>query len=675
MKFKVLINNLMLLLLITVGLRAFGQEAQTEDSDSVTKFRMTDKVLKKSKEGKPAKHIAFNHIGEVGYYRDEKKLKEIARLEDKKEYAHLVDALEDYIGHFGVDNFSQDYQLMWKLAQLYEKQDRYADAKWMYRLLLKHSESNLELIARYYDSLDINDKDYYVPIKYYYELVDYRKQVDTLRPPEGVLINMGDSINSPYEDYGPSVSPDNQTLFFGTKRNRRMIRNQEYINEDIYYASREGDGWSKAQPLEGINTQFNEGAPCLSNDGKRLYFVRCETPDGFGRCDIYQADKKDDDTWGNVVNLGPNVNSADWESHPTLSHSEDTLFFTSDRPGGFGSNDIYYTYKDKKGQWTPAKNMGPIINTKGNDISPFYHPKYDVMYFASNNQVLNFGNFDIYKSRLVNGQWTEPKNIGPLVNGWGDEDFFSIDADSKNLFYARTEGNNFNNTDLYSFPLPMEAQPTAYTTFKGTLTDSATGNPFKGIVSVVDLDKGIEVAPKFIRPDGSFEFDLINDNHYLLVIQGEDFFRVEKLIDLKGDTSVNYQTPSIKSLKLQFASVEFASNSAEVTEEMKPDMEKLMNFLLDNPTVHLVISGHTDSKGDPEANKQLSYKRADAIKEYIINRSGLDSSRIEAIGYGSTRPIIKDEKTDEDRRINRRVEFDIQRSDDSALPAEAIKKP
>ena len=658
---------LLLLLCTMAATGVYGQD--TTKTEPKNKYRLVDKVLKRAKDKKNAHHLKFPNIGVIDYYRDTKKLTEIGHLEDKKDVDHLIKALEDYISHFGVQNFAGDYQLMWKLAQLYEKKDRIEDAKWMYRLLLKHSESNLELIARYYDSLDVNDKDYYVPIKYYYELVDYRKQVDTLRPPQGVLLNMGDSINSPYEDYGPSLSPDNQTLLFGTKRNRRMIGSKEFVNEDIYYSNRVGDGWSKAQPLEGVNSQYNEGAPCLSRDGKTLYFVRCEAPDGYGRCDIYTAEKKDDGTWGNIKNLGPNVNSKDWDSHPTLSHSEDTLYFASDRPGGFGSNDIYYCVKSKAGVWGPARNMGPVINTRGNDISPFYHPKYDVLYFSSNNEVLNFGNFDIYKSRLVNGEWEEPKNIGPLVNGWADEDFFTIDADSKDLFYARTEGTNFNNTDLYSFPLPMEAQPTAYTTFTGILTDSVTGEPFTGIVSVIDLDKGIEVAPKYIRPDGSFAFDLNDNNKYMLVIQGEDFFRIEKQIDLHGDTTVHIETPSIKFYKLQFASVEFATNSAEVTDSMKPDMEKLMNFLLDNPTVKLVISGNTDSKGDSAANMQLSFRRADAIRDYLISKSGgaIAEDRIEARGYGSTKPIIKDEQTDEDRHINRRVEFEIQRPD--AQPA------
>ena len=124
--------------------------------------------------------------------------------------------------------------------------------------------------------------------------------------------------------------------------------------------------------------------------------------------------------------------------------------------------------------------------------------------------------------------WEEPKNIGPLVNGTGSENYFTINSKSEELYYARSEDNPAN-FDLHSFPVPMEAQPEAVVTLKGTLRNSQTGKPFKGIVSIIDLDHGVEVAPKFLRPDGSFDFQLINKRNYLLIIQGDDFFRIEEI--------------------------------------------------------------------------------------------------------------------------------------------------
>lgn len=645
---------LFLMILTCLASGSFTANAQTK---FITK---NGEVIKKEASDKPIRpFIKFKNIGKIPYFHNEVKLKAINKLNGKSDDAELMLLLEEYISEFGTQNFGTNYEMLWMLAQLYEKQGYIENAKALYRLVLKNTEDDISMIAQYYDSITRLEKDYYVPIKYYYELVEFRKQVDTLFPPQGVLVNMGDNINSKFEDYGPSLSNENNTIIFASKRNRIHKGMYEYVNEDLYIANKDGGNWAKAEPLKEINSIYNEGTPTVTKDAQTMYFIRCESPDGLGSCDIFQATKKDDDTWGNIKNLGANINSAFWESHPSLSTTGDTLYFTSDRPEGFGANDIYFSYKDKSGKWQPAQNMGPIINTKANDASPFHHQEHDVLYFSSNGQLLNFGNFDLYKTNKINGLWSEPKNVGPLVNGKGEEQFFTIDSESKNLFYARSEFENMKDLNLYSFPLPMEAQPLATTVFKGTLRDSVTGEALKGLVSIIDLENGIEVAPKYLREDGTFEFDLIDQNKYLLVIQGEDFFRIEKMIQLDGNTELEMEAPKMKSVKIQFSSVEFESNSAEIKDYMHADLEKLVDFLLDNPNMKLVISGHTDTKGDPEKNIQLSQSRADAIKLYLENRAGTDTSRIEAIGYGSTMPIIKEEFTEEDRKLNRRVEFEI----------------
>ena len=203
----------------------------------------------------------------------------------------------------------------------------------------------------------------------------------------------------------------------------------------------------------------------------------------------------------------------------------------------------------------------------------------------------------------------------------------------------------------------MEAQPGATTTFKGSLTDESTGNPFKGIVSIIDLDNGIEVAPKFLRPDGSFEFNLINNNNYLLIIQGEDFFRIEELFYLDGEMEMQKVTRPLSS-KIKFESVEFENGKSNLTTEMYGDLDKLANFMLDNYHFKLSIAGHTDSDWREEFNLKLSQERAEAIKEYLVFFGNVPEERISAQGYGSSKPIVK-EITDEDKKLNRRVEFNL----------------
>ncbi|WP_238354344.1 OmpA family protein [Fulvivirga marina] len=617
-------------------------------NDSITSFSSSDL-------------FNFPNINKVPYYRNDSKLKQIIKLENEKGWIALYPMLRSYVKNFGIMNFYRDTYWLWRLAKLTEIYGDYDEAKLLYKLVLKHHRSDIDIrkIELHFDSLTTNDKDYYVPLEYYYELVDYRKEVDTLRPPRSVLLNMGELVNSELSDYGPTLSDNDQMLIFTSKRNSHHRGIDPVYDEDLFFTEYSFGGWNKTKEFKELNTRFNEGSATLSNDGRTLYFARCNSPDSYGDCDIFTATLQQDSTWGQVKNLGVNVNSIAWDSHPSLSQTEDTLYFASDRIGGFGLSDLYYTTRAPDGEWSKAVNMGPIINTRNSEVSPFYHNSRNVLYFSSNGQSLNFGEFDIYKSYFIQGNWIEPKNIGPLVNGPGSEFYFTIDSKAQDLYYARSAENNMANLDLYSFPVPMEAQPGATTKVKGSLTDEDTGKPFKGIVSIIDLDNGIEVAPKFLRPDGSFEFDLINNNNYLLIIQGEEFFRIEELFYLDGEMQLHKKTSSISS-KMKFESLEFEEGKAALTTPMYGDLDKMADFLLDNPDFNLRISGHTDSDGREDFNLKLSQDRADIIKEYLVYFGGVEDSRITAKGFGSSKPIVK-EVTEEDKKLNRRVEFEIYR--------------
>lgn len=601
----------------------------------------------------------FKNINKIPYYRDEKKVKEIRSLDKKEEWEKLYPVLTEYVSNFGISNFYTDTYFIWRLAKLTELFGSLNEAKQLYRLVLKHNRNDIDVkrVELYYDSLTVNEQIYYVPIEYYYELVDYRKEVDTLQPPRGVMINMGTLVNSNSADYGPALNDEDDLMIFTSKRNVTSGIDSR-TNEDLFFSVKFQDFWDLAQPFNEINTRYNEGSATLGKSGKTLYFARCDSPDSYGDCDIFSAEIQADSTWGNIKNLGEMVNSNAWDSHPSLSHSEDTLFFASDRLGGFGLSDIYFTIKDEKGEWQKAQNMGPVINSRNADVSPFYHHLHDVLYFSSSGQNLNFGEFDIYKSYGVDKDlWGEPQNIGPLINGPGSEFYFTIDKKSQKLYYARSTENNINNLDLYSFPLPMEAQPLAVTKLTGKLTNEDTGLPYYGIVSIIDLENGIEVAPQFLRPDGTFEFNLINNANYLIVVQGDEFFRIEELFRLEGDTSYVKLVEPIHT-KIKFQSVVFLNGEATLLPEMYRDLDKIANFLVDHPDFELSISGHTDSDGREEFNLQLSQERADAIKEYIVFFGFVDPGRIRAVGYGSSQPIVT-EKSEEDKQLNRRVEFEL----------------
>ncbi|MFY0686588.1 MAG: OmpA family protein [Cyclobacteriaceae bacterium] len=609
----------------------------------------------------------FKNINRIPEYHNEARLQTMRRLDQEGKWEELYDALKDYVSNFGIRNFYKDTRLIWRLAKMTELYGDYEMARTLYRLVLRHHHLgiNISEIEIYYDSLNRQEAAQYVPIDYYYELVEHRKLIDTLRPPRGVLLNMGAAVNSRSADYGPTISLSDGILLFTSKRNSMDMTVETRVNEDLFISRKDGLGvWGKAEPVD-INSVYNEGSATLSRDGQTLYFSRCDCPDCYGDCDLFMASLSEDSTWTDIQNLGVNVNSLSWDSHPSLSHTEDTLYFASDRLGGFGLSDIYYTAKAADGRWSAAQNLGPVINTRNNEVSPYFHPSAQVLYFSSNGQLYNFGEFDIYKSHKVRDLWSEPMNIGPLVNGPGSEFYFTIDSKSHDLYYSRSNSRDLNKLDLYSFPLPMEAQPGATTTVSGTLIDEVTGQPFTGIVSIIDLDEGIEVAPKYLKPDGSFEFELIDQRNYLLIIQGDDFFRIEEAFFLNGPTKLEKTTEPIAAL-VEFESIEFDRGKSDLKNSMYADLNKITNFLYDNPMFKLRVSGHTDSYGAADLNLRLSKERAKNIHDYIVLFAGVHDSRVEWEGYGSSKPIVENELTEEDKRLNRRVEFEIFREGSAA---------
>ena len=578
---------------------------------------------------------------------------------DDGQHYEAYSLLRDYVRNFGVENFRKTSGLIWDLARYSKIYGQPGEALQLYKLAIKHYTEGMDttLLFKEYDSLERDKARYYVPIEYYRKLVEARKDVDTMIAPRPSVMNMGLDVNSEKEDYGPTIGNVDYLLLFTSKRNIKNTIPPTY-DEDIFYSLKQDDVWKPAEPFRKINTSNNEGSACLSLDGKTLIFSRCNAPGSIGNCDLYMATIQVDSTWGNIHNMGRAINSVGWESHPSLTHSGDTLFFASNRVGGFGLSDIYYSIKSRSGDWGIAINAGPVINTRNSEVSPFFHHKNNVLYFSSNGHTINFGQFDIYKSDFNNGIWSEPRNTGPLVNGKGDEYYFTIDSESVNLYFARSSEDEPNNLDLHSFPVPMEAQPGALAKIFGSLKNRE-GKPIHGIVSVIDLEHGVEIAPKYTREDGSFDFDLIDHRNYLLIVQGDEFFRMEDIFFLDGDAEFNKVAEPIDR-KIAFKSIEFESGRAEILDTMKMDLAKVGNFMLDNPEMKLNISGHTDSYGDPQFNLELSQKRADAIKEYLVVRFNLDEFRISSVGYGSRRPIVK-EITDADRQINRRVEFEIYR--------------
>ncbi|TAE58100.1 MAG: hypothetical protein EAZ89_03540, partial [Bacteroidetes bacterium] len=338
-----------------------------------------------------------------------------------------------------------------------------------------------------------------------------------------------------------------------------------------------------------------------------------------------------------------------------------TLFFISNRRGGFGGTDIYVTTLSESGAWTPAQNLGPIVNTWREEVTPFYHSINKTLYFSSTGHPTQFGGFDIFKSRWIGDRWSSPANVGPLVNTEGNQYYFSISGKATKIFYANSlnpeEDHERQNFDLYSFDMPMEARPDAIARFRGMLIDSVSGYPLYGTAMIVDLEEGTEVAPKRVNEEGFFEFSLVNDRKYRLYVLGDNFLTVKNDFVMRGDTTFEIFTQSFEENKpLVFETLEFKSNSSKLSPTLKPKLEYLARFLQTYPMFKLEIEGHTDADGSSDANRALSLSRSQAIAKYLIAVGSIPATRLTAMGYGEERPIVPND-TEENKRKNRRVEF------------------
>ena len=263
-------------------------------------------------------------------------------------------------------------------------------------------------------------------------------------------VSLGPEINTADDEYMPAITADENTLIFTRKINN---------NEDFYQSVKVNGKWQTATYLsDQINTpQYNEGAQSLSQDGKVLFFTGCNRPDGLGRCDIYISEKKGDD-WGKPFNIGPPVNTSGWESQPSISADGRTLYFSSNRKGGYGGYDIWKSRLTDKG-WSEPENLGPNINTAMDEQSAFIHADDSTLYFCSNGWP-GLGGMDLFVSRLgKDGKWQKPTNLGYPINSSGDENGLCLTANGTYAFFASNKLNGSGGFDIYTFELPTQVRP------------------------------------------------------------------------------------------------------------------------------------------------------------------------------------------------------------------------
>ena len=466
--------------------------------------------------------------------------------------------------------------------------------------------------------------------------------------------NLGDSINTTVSEYFPTITVDGQTLVF--------TRRVNHFNEDFFESFKNGDHWKRSSVLLGnINTNMNEGAQNISQDGQWLIFTGCNFPDGFGSCDLYIS-YLTAEGWSTPENLGNRINSEFWDTAPSLSPDKRDLYFASSRPGGYGGSDIYVSHRTASGRWSEPENLGPGINTAGDENTPFIHADNQTLYFTSNGHP-GYGGDDLFLSRKgEKGKWGETENLGYPINTIENEGSLVIAADGKTAYYASDRSDSRGGLDLYTFELRKDVRPLRTLWVKGKVFDAKTKKGLPSAVELTELESQEAISRLQTDETGNYLITLPVGKDYAFSVNRRGYLFYSDNFSLKesGDSTYNIDIalqPIEPNATIVLKNIFFDLNQYELKEESEVELDKVVQLLKENPTLKIQINGHTDNIGKARDNLVLSDNRAKEVVKFLMDR-GIKPERLSYKGFGATQPIA-DNSTEQGRAKNRRTELKV----------------
>jgi len=480
--------------------------------------------------------------------------------------------------------------------------------------------------------------------------------------------NAGEAINTTEDEYWPSLNGESNALVF-----TRLITKDAagkkiaYPQEDFYVSQKDSAGWQNALPLgPPVNTGENEGAQCISADGRLLFFTGCGRPDGLGSCDIYMSVRQKG-KWSEPVNLGNPVNSNFWESQPSVSADGRLLYFTSNRKGGKGKMDIWRAEElgvSPEGFPVYGKviNM-ESVNTSGNELSPFIHADGKTLYFASDFWP-GMGGKDLFFITLDSTKTSLPQNLGYPVNTSANEEGLVVEVSGDCAWYT-ANNTGFGGRDIFTFQLPEALKPQPVSWVKGKVINRKTGQLILSEIVLNDLvgNKLIQHLYPF-ENEGEFLFCLPSGHNYGLNISKPGYLFHSENFNLLATN--NRHQPLTLTIALDpietgkttiLKNIFFETDSFSLKPESKGQLKEIVDFMKTNPGLVIEIGGHTDHQGTDNYNLVLSGKRANAVVQSLVEM-GVPSARLKSKGYGFAIPVA-DNSVEEGRALNRRTEFKI----------------
>ena len=481
-------------------------------------------------------------------------------------------------------------------------------------------------------------------------------------------------FNSENSDFGSYVY--NDTLYFASARgdNKKVYNWNKEPFLDIFQISITGAdddriyGTATEIASNRINTNYHEASVAISNDGKTLYFTRDNVnkrnrlaydKKGTVHLKIYKATLKNNE-WTDVEEL-PINDKVFSTGHPTLSPDNKTLYFVSDREGGFGQTDIYSVSINEDGSYGEPKNLGDLINTEGREMFPCVSAD-NTLYFSSDGY-LNLGLLDIFKSNILVGDTSEPLNMGAPYNSGYDDFAFFMDSETDKGYFSSNRPNGKGSDDIYSFNSYQCKQE-----ITGVIRNSITGMPLTGVTVRLIDDTGKVVEEQNTKDKSDYYFKVDCNKTYTVVADKLDYKEDQKVVTTtdEHDKIINADLnliPLIIDNQIVINPIFFDFDKWNIRTDAEYELENIIDVLRKHPEMTIKIEAHTDSRGRERYNMKLSDKRAKSTQDYIISR-GITASRIQsAIGYGETQLLNKCANrvkcTKEEHQLNRRSYFYI----------------
>ncbi len=524
----------------------------------------------------------------------------------------------------------------------------------------QHYPEGAVLSERYLLKIDANDKAYFsaTQIQRSCRFALWALQHPLTIAPEP----LPSTVNTRYDEYFPSISADEQTLSVTRLLPTLEHGRREAMQEDLYLSHRSAidSVWQEAQDIgKPVSSVYNEGAQSLSADGQRMYYTFCNGP-----CKIFYSDLGEDGKWGKPIALPALINLPNVSTkQPSISPDGRTLYFTSNRPGGYGGYDVWSATKNEKGEWVGVHNLGETVNTPWEEQSPFIHFDNKTLYFSSNGHP-GLGDLDLFKTTLQqDSTWSTPVNLGYPINTPATDMGLVISASGVNAYYASSR-NERQGMDIYTFSLPDTLRPSPVSYLRGTVQDASNGRPLIAHYQLIDLSSGEVVMHGESDAMGHFLVCLPMGRQYALFASRDGYFDHSLHFDFVGLHSASApfrQTIGLMPLKtgvtLTLRNVFFDTDSDVLNPTSYLELDRWCKVMTDRPNMRIQIEGHTDNQGEAAYNQQLSERRANSVAQYLIQK-GIAPTRIARKGFGESSPAQSND-TEAGRAANRRTECRI----------------